>query len=286
MIWLLIRKASIADFVLIDVYSTQNFWYAVLIGKLSRLFSLKYIPILHGGDLISRFKNSKKQTDDLLKSAYRIVSPSEYLKMAVEDLGFQNVIHVPNVLEHNDYQFKNRDLIQPKLLWVRAFDAIYNPQMAIKAFELILKKYPDATLCMVGPDKDKSLESFKAYAKSKKLNITFTGKLKKKEWLSLAANFDIFINTTRIDNIPVSVLEAISLGLPIISTKVGGIPYLIKDKYNGLLVESDDAQAMSLAIDYLITHPEEAQKMTLNAQEGLEKYSWNFVKAEWFKILN
>jgi len=286
MIWLFLRKVTTTDYVLIDVYSTQNFWYAVIIAKLARLFSVKYIPILHGGDLISRFNHSKKETALLLKNAYYIVSPSEYLKKEVEALGFDHVVNISNSLELKEYQFKNRAIIQPKLLWVRAFNEIYNPMMAIKTIEVLQEKYPQATLTMVGPDKDGSLIECVDYAKAKKLNICFKGKLKKKEWINLAANFDIFINTTRIDNIPVSVLEAISLGLPIISTNVGGIPYIIKDSVNGLLVESNNVEAMSQAVDYLITYPAKAKEMALVAQRDLEKYSWQAIKFDWFKILN
>ena len=62
-----------AEYVLIDVYSTQNFWYAVLTGRLSRFFNKKYIPILHGGDLKNRFKKSPKATKRLLKHAHYII---------------------------------------------------------------------------------------------------------------------------------------------------------------------------------------------------------------------
>jgi len=286
MLLLFLRKKSKVTYVLIDVYSTQNFWYAVLLARFAKLYSVNYIPILHGGDLISRFNRSEKVTKSLLNNAHAIVSPSEYLKKEVENMRYNQVLHIPNPLDLNKYPFKQRKNIQPKLLWVRAFSKIYNPMMAIKAFEIIIEKFPYAELCMVGPDKDGTLEKCKGYVLSKKLNISFTGKLKKKEWISLATNFDIFINTTRIDNIPVSVLEAISLGLPIISTKVGGIPYLIDDGINGMLVASNDAQAMSQTIEFLIENPRKAEQMADSARQNLVKYNWNILKQDWFKLLH
>lgn len=286
MIWVFLKNRSQSSYVLIDVYSTQNFWYAVILSKLSILFEIKYIPILHGGDLISRFNRSKKASTSLLAKAFVIVSPSKYLKEEVSGLAFNNVVYIPNSLDLKSYKFKLRKELRPKLLWVRAFDEIYNPMMAIKAFQLIHERFPNAHLCMVGPDKDGTLEICKKYALSNNLNITFKGKLKKEKWIQLSDDFSIFLNTSFIDNIPVSVLEAMALGLPVISTNVGGISYIIEGGKSGALVNAGDELAMSKAICYLLENQESAQKISLDAKLNLENYSWEYVKNEWFKILN
>ncbi len=279
------RNYRRADHILIDVYSTQNFWYAVLIARLARLFSKKYIPILHGGDLKKRFNNSPKSTKSLLGHAHYIISPSLYLKTEVENLGFSRVKHIPNPLILDKYEFKVRQNFQPKLLWVRAFDEIYNPMLALKTLQLLLKKYPSAELCMVGPDKDGSLSAAKKYTQKHSLPVTFTGKLKKKEWLKLSADYDIFINTSDIDNTPVSVIEALALGLPVVSTNVGGIPYLIEENKTGLLVAPNDPGAMAEKISSLLEDPEKAKLLAKNGREKIKEFDWDLIKAEWHKVL-
>jgi len=79
---------------------------------------------------------------------------------------------------------------------------------------------------MVGPDKDSSLGEAKDLAKQLGVaeSVTFTGVLPKAQWHQLSEKFDIFINTTNIDNMPVSIIEAMALGLPIVSTNAGGLP--------------------------------------------------------------
>src|SRR5690606_31616955 len=94
----------------------------------------------------------------------------------------------------------------------------------------------NASLCMVGPDTDGSLSQVKALAKQLKVSVKFTGKLTKSEWNQLSKEYNIFINTTNFDNMPVSVIEAMALGLPVVSTNVGGLPYLITDGVDGMLV--------------------------------------------------
>ena len=78
--------------------------------------------------------------------------------------------------------------------------------------------------------KDGSMEACKEYAAEEKLPVKFTGKLEKNEWIKISADAGIFINTSNIDNTPVSLMEAMALGLPVVSTNVGGIPYLIEDR--------------------------------------------------------
>lgn len=272
-------------YVLIDTYSTKAFWYAFLCSQLARIFNIKYIPILHGGDLPNRLKKNPKLCRMLFANAYKNVAPSGYLKLVFEKEGFDNVIHIPNTIEIDKYEFKIRTELTPKLLWVRAFASIYNPEMAVKVLKQLQEKYPSATLTMVGPDKDGSLQTTKDFAKSMDVSVNFTGQLTKEEWWQLASQHDIFINTTHFDNTPVSVMEAMALGLPVVSTNVGGIPYLVTNKENALLVNDNDDHAMTKAIMDLIENKEKSNFLTRNARTFIEQMDWKVVKESWVSLL-
>jgi glycosyltransferase involved in cell wall biosynthesis len=229
--------------------------------------------------------NTPKMSEKLFSGALVNIAPSKFMYETFRKQGYQNIKLIPNFIDVKDYPFKERKKIHPKLLWVRAFAEIYNPMMALKVFEILLKSYPHAVLSMIGPAKDQSYETCKAYALTHKLPVTFTGQLSKTEWLNYSKNFDIFINTTTVDNTPVSVIEAMALGLPVVSTDVGGLPYLIKDSQHGLLVKSKDTIAMAVAVSDLIEQPEYAHSLTLNARKMVEDFDWSVVKREWDKIL-
>ncbi len=281
----IVKNSNKVDYVLIDTFSTSAFYYAFLTSQLARLFNLKYIPILHGGNLPYRIKKSPSLSKLLFNNSYKNIAPSNYLKSEFEKRNYK-VEYIPNSLEIELYNFKLRKQITPKLLYVRAFAEIYNPKLAIEVLKILKLTFPEVKLCMVGPDKDGSIKQVKALVKNYNLeeNIEFTGVLQKEEWHKKATEFDVFINTTNVDNTPVSVMEAMALGLPVISTNVGGLPYLINNTVDGILVEKNNPEQMANAIISLIK--DNNLELAINARKKAEGFAWTEVRKEWIKILS
>lgn len=285
MIWTCLKLSKKVDLVLIDTYSTQNFYYALVISQICRFLNLDYIPILHGGNLTTRLSSHPRWSRLIFKNAKYNVSPSMYLKEAFEKAGFENIIHIPNTIEIDDYTFKTKIYDEPRLLWVRSFSKIYNPELAVQLLSKLKGLYPNASLCMVGPDADGSREKVEILAKELHLTIKFTGKLEKKEWLDVSKDYNVFINTTNFDNTPVSVIEAMALGLPVVSTNVGGMPFLIDHDVNGILVPPNQVEDMNTAVVSIIENSEKRDVLIQNAREKAEKFDWKLVKLLWFKAL-
>ncbi len=285
MLWYVIKYSRKVTTVLIDTYSTQNFYYAVAVGNICRLLKVPYIPILHGGNLPERLKKSRSQSYKLFNGAKTNVAPSHYLLNAFKAEGYTKLTYIPNTVEIEDYSFLLRKSIHPKLLWVRSFAEIYNPTLALKVFKELQQKMPAASLCMIGPDKDGSLAKCRIYAKENRLDVTFTGKLSKEEWRKVSEDYDIFISTTNFDNTPVSVIEAMALGLPVVSTNVGGVPYLIEDGKTGMLVAPNEEKPFVAAIEKLCGDPLYSVSITQNARLRVEHFDWQKVKLDWEALL-
>ena len=171
------------------------------------------------------------------------------------------------------------------MLWVRSFSEIYNPLLAVKILKSLKDNGLNASLCMVGPEGDGSLEKTKGYAKALGVDVIFTGKLLKEEWIDVSKDYNIFLNTTNFDNMPVSVMEAMALGLPIISTNVGGLPFLIENEHDGILVNPNDVSGFVEAIREIITSPEKAIMLTQNARRKVEAFDWVNIKLRWISLL-
>jgi glycosyltransferase involved in cell wall biosynthesis len=285
MLFTTIKVSSKVDYVLIDTYSTQNFWFAFFVSQLCRILNLKYIAKLHGGDLPNRLKKSPFLCDLIFKNAYKVTAPSHYLLDAFKEKYSKNLLYIPNTIELKNYEYFVRDFDVPKILWVRSFSKIYNPKMAIQVAADLKKDFPNVSLCMVGPDKENLINSCKELANKLNVAVTFTGKLSKEEWVTLSKNFNVFINTTHFDNTPISVIEAMALGLPVVSTNVGGIPFLLKDNKNAFLVNDNDSKAMVEAIKKIFSSTTNISNIIFNARRLIEDFDWNNVKKQWFEIL-
>ena len=134
-------------------------------------------------------------------------------------------------------------------------------KMAIEVLKILNNNYNNYEVNHGRSDKDGSLKECLELSTKYKLNqkIEFVGYSKKLEWIEIAKDHDVFINTSTIDNMPVSILEMMALGLPIISTNVGGIPLFLKNRKNSFLVAFNDSKKMASQVEYLINKPSCAQ---------------------------
>ncbi|WP_432671686.1 glycosyltransferase family 4 protein [Flavobacterium sp. SM2513] len=284
--WSVFRYRKKADYVVIDTYSTFSFWYAFMVSQLCRLFSIKYIPILRGGNLPHRIATHPKLSGMIFNHSYRNVVPSGYLMDAFQKSNFTNLLYIPNTIDLGNYPFlSTRQMDVPKMLWVRSFASLYNPKMAVEVLKTLQVDYPAAELCMVGPDKDGLLEETRIYAKQMKVEVTFTGRLSKKGWINLSKKYNVFINTTSFDNTPVSVIEAMCLGLPVVTTNVGGIPFLLEDYNTALLVDDKAVAQMTLAVKALIEDEVLRSRIVNNGRTYVEGFDWQRVKKQWKDLL-
>jgi glycosyltransferase involved in cell wall biosynthesis len=272
--------------VLISTYSGEAFYFALVCSWLCRMLNLKYIPCLHGGNLPKRISISKSMSRQLFGKSYMNVAVSGYLEQYIKQNGWKVVV-IPNIIHIKEYPYQQRLECTGKILWVRSFHEIYNPSLAIKMMAQLSKANNQVKLAMVGPDKDGSLNTCKQLATELGVadRIEFLGLLSREEWTKLSAGYDVFINTTNFDNLPVSIIEAMALGMPIVSTNVGGLKFLIEHNRNGLLVNPNSEEAFVGAIKTLINNNELVQSLSINAREFAVKFDWDHVKHQWNDLL-
>ncbi|MEP7146416.1 MAG: glycosyltransferase family 4 protein [bacterium] len=287
MVLAILKNKKKLQLVLIDSYSMQAFWYTYVLAKVSLHNNIPYIPILRGGGYPDRLKSTPNLCKFIFSHSAKNISPSMYLKKHFEDSGFE-VEYIPNFIPIENYNYKQRENVRPKLLWVRSFHNIYNPLLALEILKKLKNKYPDAQLCMVGPDKDGSLLKVREKAKQDNISdsLKITLKLSKAEWLKLSTEYDIFINTTDFDNHPVSVIEAMAIGLPVVSTNVGGLPFLIENNIDGILVNPKCSDEFVNQIDRLISDNNLVKNITINSRKKVEGFDWEIIKKKWFAAID
>jgi glycosyltransferase involved in cell wall biosynthesis len=214
-----------------------------------------------------------------------VTTPSAFLLEQMKPYR-ADIILLRNPIDLSAYHFKPRPNPEPRLIWLRAFHNIYNPGLAPRVIVKLVKEFPEIHLTMIGRDKGSLLETKRMAADLGVAHcITFQNSIPKSEvpvWLN---RHDIFINTTNVDNAPVSVVEAMACGLCVVSTDVGGIPYLIEHETDALLTPADDVDAMASAVRRVLTEATLAAKLGQNARQKAEQFDWSAILPQWERIL-
>lgn len=271
----------------IDVFSDAAFTWAEGVAYTARLAGKSYVLTLHGGNLpmfAARFPGRVRR---LLSGAAAVTAPSEFLRAGMREYR-DDIVVVPNALALEQYPYRERSELSANLVWVRAFHAVYNPSLLPRAVALIAGRISAISVVMAGPDKgDGALERTMDTARS--LGVAhlfrFPGGVPKADVPSVIASGDIFVNTSDIDNTPVSVTEAMACGVPIVTTAVGGIPDLLHDDREALLVPRDDAPALAAAIERLLHEPGLGTRLARAARTRAVAFGWDAVLPTWEALL-
>lgn len=279
-----LRHGRGVDVMVLQTYSGPSFVVQDVASVLARLFGHRVVMHLHGGGLPAFVARHPRWARRVFDRADAFVAPSEFLADAVRAQGYPARV-IPNIVDLSAYTFRPRPSVRPRLFWMRSYHPIYNPEMALRVLARVRDHYPDATLTMAG--RDKGLEpAVRAEAARLGLDgaVRFVGFLDQAGKAREGEAADIFINTTRVDNTPVAVIEACAMGLPVVSTDVGGLRQLLDDGCTGLLVPDDDADAMAAAVVRLVRDPDLAARLSTNGRRLAERSTWGQVHPEWERL--
>jgi len=267
----------------VDVFSGPAFLWAEATCWTLRRARKPYVLTLRGGDLPKFAGQWPRAVRRLLNSAFAVTAPSRYLFEQMASYR-DDLLLIPNALDAGVYPFRSRERVQPSLMWLRAFHEIYNAPLAAEVLARLTAEFPEARLTMVGPDKgDGGLKKTQEAVERLRVGnrVQLAGGVSKSEVPRWLERGDIFLNTSNVDNAPTSVLEAMACGLCVVSTDVGGMPYLLEDGKDALLVAPNDAGAMAAAVRRLLTEPGLAAKLSHNGRAKVEKMDWSIVLPQW-----
>lgn len=285
-IFFLIFHSRRYSVVIVQVYGGLSFIMEDIASLLGKIFGKKIIMTIHGGEFPDFMIGREKWVDRVLKRADVITAPSPFLISKLEHFGF-HLIEIPNIISLSDLKFQNRNQFFCKILWMRAFHSLYNPTLAVKVAKELRTRSIPFSLTMAGPDLGLKKEVEDLIVKEGLEEfIKVLGMLDENEKKQEASKNSIYLNTNIIDNTPVSMLEMAAMGLVLVSTNVGGIPYLFKDRFHCLLSDSDDVMAMTKNIIFVLENNDETAIMVSNSSALIQKFDWRQVKPLWLKLLH
>jgi L-malate glycosyltransferase len=172
---------------------------------------------------------------------------------------------------------------RPIFLSNRNLEPHYGVDCVLRAFALIQQRIPGAALTVVGNGSQRpALEKLKNELGLK--NTLFTGQIEHDQINQQYSNADVFLNGSRIDNQPLSILEAFACGLPVLTTDAGGIPFVVTDGETGFVVPVDDYAALADRAFKLLSESGTAARIARQARAECTKYTWKVVCDQWLQL--
>lgn len=221
-----------------------------------------------------------------LKRIQHLIVVSPHLKDELKKDGARNVYVIPNGVDENWFGVQNKS-ITGRLLFVGRIIPGKGIENLIKSIKLVINKGYDAHLHVAGPAYNSYYLKY-LQELAKKLGVAeqveFTGGLSGNALLNEYAECSIFILPSRDESFGIVLLEAMASKKPVIATNVGGIPYIIEDGKNGVLVNYGDNEELAEKILMLMNNKKLRDFIAENGEKTAMEYSWGKISEETYEV--
>lgn len=241
-------------------------------GLAARALGKRLVISYHGGEAAAFMARWGWLARPVLRRSHALLALTATQSRLFTSHGLHPVI-VPNIVPIAAFPFRRRQSPQPRLLWLRQMEPRYRPHDALAVFARVQAQHPAATLTMAGGGS--LLAELKQVAAQQKLGgVAFAGHLKPAQIPAAYAAADLFLNTSAIDNLPLTLIEAAASGLAIVSTAAGAIPDLIEHGENGLLAPVGDIEALAGHCLNLLADPDRYRSLAQAGRDTAQRFAW------------
>jgi glycosyltransferase involved in cell wall biosynthesis len=244
----------------------------LLLGRLYR----KRIILNYRGGNAAKFLNAWGWcVIPLMRSAESTCVPSHFLREIFSKWDLESAI-LPNIADTEAFVWKERLKFVPTLLITRDLDPMYNVECTLRAFRIIKQRFAEAVLTVAG-DGSEAGRLHALVGEWKLSGVHFLGAVAPRDLPALYASHDLYINSSNVDNFPGTLVEAACCGLPRITTGAGGIPHMIRNYDNGIVVALNDDRALASGVIEILEQPEIGRRLARNARSWAEQFTWKNV---------
>ncbi|HEU4725044.1 MAG TPA: glycosyltransferase family 4 protein [Candidatus Eisenbacteria bacterium] len=238
-----------------------------------------------GGGAAEFFRGAGFWVRPTLARCAAVVVPSPFLERVFRDFGFRAEI-VPNVVDLARFRRAERPRGDdgappaPHLIVARHLEPIYGNDTALRAFATVRARFPRARISIAGAGAERAPLEALADSLGIREAVEFTGRLDNAQMADLFGRADLMLNPSLVDNMPISILESLASGVPVVSSNVGGIPDLVRDGVTASLVAPTDPAAMADAAVELLSNEATRRARIEAGLEHVRRFTWERVRDE------
>jgi len=276
-----------------DIVHAQSLIFAIpaLISK--KFLKIPYVVWGQGSDIYIRNWFMKVVSKTIIKNADSALALTKSMREVMQAIYNCDIPVVPNGIDIEDYSDRpdkqDSETPRKRILFVGRLDPVKGVQYLLKAMKIVSKVLPEAKLILVGDGEER--ENLESLTNTLGLSdrVDFVGRISHEEIPDYLYQADIFVLPSLSEGFPLVILEAMACGLPIVATRVGGVPDIIEDGVNGYLVESGDFQEMAKKIIFILENEPLKLLISKNNRIKVQEFEWknviNQLEQIYFKVI-
>jgi L-malate glycosyltransferase len=276
---LLVRQIAGADLVHVFSAGYTSFLLAPLPAMaVARALGRPVVLNYHSGEGPDHLRSSPLARA-MLRRVDAVVVPSRFLADAFRHFDIESIV-VPNMVDVSRFRPRPPHPSHATFLSTRNLDPLYNVGCTLRAFALVQRRHAEASLIVAGAgSQEGALQSLAAHLGLS--NVRFLGRVQPDAMPDVYAMGDIYVQTPDIDNMPLSILEAFATGIPVVSTRAGGVGTLVADGVNGLLAPTGDTNRVADAMMHVLEDPALAQRLATAGYHTCQSFVPAAVLPKW-----
>lgn len=284
----LAREAGNAD--VVHVMANSGWAWHLFAAPAIRIAASRDVPVIvnYRGGLAAEFLASRAASvRATLARAAALVVPSRFLLEVFANHGIHAAI-IPNVVDVATFRPaespSERAPGAPHVVVARNLEHLYGNDLAIRALALLRGRFPEARLTVAGSGPELGALRRLAIELGIADAVHFPGRLEVPEMAALYQSADVLVNPSRADNAPNSILEALACGVPVVSTSVGGVPFLVEHGRTAWLVKPDEPHLLADGIARVLSDAELRRCLVGSGLSLARACSWDAVRAQWLGL--
>lgn len=283
--YLIVLWRSIGRAEVVHVFANSGWAWHLLAAPALAVARVRSVPAIvnyRGGQAGEFLASAPRHVLRGLRGAALLVTPSRFLHEVFARHGLQAEV-IPNIVDLT--RFTARPMREfgdaPHLIVTRNLEPIYDIPTALRSLARVRARYPRARLTVAGSGPERAaLEALSAQLGLQGA-VHFAGRIDNADIAPLYADADLMLNPSTADNMPISILEALASGVPVVSTRAGGVPHLVVHESTALLVDVGDAEAMAAAALRVLGDRALAERLAERGVQEAARYAWPAVRPLW-----
>ncbi len=259
-----------------------------------RLWKKAYVVYCQGSEVYLWWLFKRPIARSVLKNADEVITLTEDMKRQAQQLCDREMLVIPNGVDLERFEdLPAREMLRIELgfdqdekviLFVGNLRSVKGARYLIEAMRLIKDKNASARLTLIGDGEERG--ALQNHVKELELEryVTFVGRVSSEKVPGYMAASDTFVLPSLSEGFPVVIAEAMAAGLPIITTRIGGLPEIIQDGENGFLVEPMSPEQIAEKVLLLLEDDELRQRISSNNRARVKEYSWESIVQKLEKV--